>query len=457
MSYLREITMKKRLRLADERGQILIVTAVGGLALMLGISALAIDASLMYDKRNALHAAADAAAKVAAIEMRRNPGLSTPTLKTFADEQVNALGLTAAACGATSGTSVCINHPPVNGPFNCTNLPGQCNSFVEAIVSQQAGTFFARLLGRTIMTPGARAVAGVSPGPNCLVVFDHLTIKISGGSLIDMGDCSMVINGQGNPPIGGHDLDNGGGAGSIIGKTIGVYDSGSVGCTGNCGPPYTPPISYGVPRATDPLKDLPSPANPGPVSCTQKQIIGANTFSSYDVTNNVSDLQNYYCGWNFKGPGASVRLNPGIYYIDGNITAENPGTDVQITGDGVMIYLSPAARWQTISNHVILGTTAQPLTAPTSGPYTGILLYQSRDTAYYDAIFGKNLTDLAIKGAFYFPTGTIQMANENSSILANPCMVIVAWAIEVDKPNFQLRSSCSGFLGSPLMTLTVVE
>ena len=73
------------------------------------------------------------------------------------------------------------------------------------------------------------------------------------------------------------------------------------------------------------------------------------------------------------------------------------------------------------------------------------------------AVFGKNNTFLAAKGAFYFPTATVQMKNENSMTLTNPCMVIVAWAIEVDKPNFQLNNSCVGYLGSPLMSLTVVE
>jgi Flp pilus assembly protein TadG len=190
-----------------ERGQILIITAVS-LVMLLSVAALAIDASYMYETRNQLHAAADAAAKVAAIELRRQSSLSITELERFAGEQVNAMGLSAAACGATSGASVCLYHPPQTGPFNCANLPGDCTSFVEAVVSQQKTTFFARVLGRFVMTPAARAVAGVSPGPNCMVVFDHVLLDLNAATnVIHMETCSLVINGQASPPF---DLNNDG-------------------------------------------------------------------------------------------------------------------------------------------------------------------------------------------------------------------------------------------------------
>ena len=55
----------------SERGSILILTALS-MTVLLGIAALSIDISFMYDKRNRLHAAADAAAKSGAFEVRRD-------------------------------------------------------------------------------------------------------------------------------------------------------------------------------------------------------------------------------------------------------------------------------------------------------------------------------------------------------------------------------------------------
>src|SRR5689334_14515823 len=139
----------------SESGQILILTAVS-MTVLLGIAALSIDASYMFDKRNRLYAAADAAAKTGAFEVQRNSGITIPQLQNFANQQVTAHGF-----NPGGSTSVVVNHPPANGPF-AGNL-----GYVEALVSEPTNTFFGRILGRTSMTPGARAVAGSANPTNC--------------------------------------------------------------------------------------------------------------------------------------------------------------------------------------------------------------------------------------------------------------------------------------------------
>jgi len=448
--------------LGDQKGQVLVMTVVS-LTMLLGIAALAIDASFMYDKRNELHAAADAAAKVGAIELRRNSSASIAELKRFADEQVNALGLSAAPCGATSGASVCINHPPdplniYNSPFNCTNLPGDCMSFVEAIVSQQTGTFFARILGRLTMTPAARAVAGVSPGPNCMVVFDHVTYSNPAtGSYVHMDDCSLVVNGAGSPA---HDIDN---RATLYANTIGVVHTGSAGCDPSHDCTYNDhgtitPITQGVAPASDPLATLP-PLPPPPLQTPALPTPTCTTPPSYSANKTILavNVDDYYCGFEVVGsgfPGTTITFETGKnFYINGPIT-DKTGSSIVFSATDVMLYLSSAGRIDLQqSNNVTI-----QMTAPTSGTYEGILFYQDRTTPTgTTAIFGKNNTFIAAKGAFYFPTVTIQMNNENSPTLTNPCMVIVAWAIEVDKPHFELNNACLGFSGSPLMSLAIVE
>src|SRR4026207_817471 len=75
----------------DERGQILILTALS-MPVLLAIAALSIDASYMYDRRNKLYAAADAAAKAGAIEVSRDPMISHASLVNFAHHQLGGHG-----------------------------------------------------------------------------------------------------------------------------------------------------------------------------------------------------------------------------------------------------------------------------------------------------------------------------------------------------------------------------
>ncbi len=102
----------------SERGQVLVLTVLA-MTVLLGIAALSVDAGFMYDQRNELFAAADAAAKIGATEVGRNAAVTAAALTAFGTQQVGAHGFTTAACGTSTvgQAAVCINHPPANGPF----------------------------------------------------------------------------------------------------------------------------------------------------------------------------------------------------------------------------------------------------------------------------------------------------------------------------------------------------
>src|SRR4030095_16278379 len=65
---------RERNRSGDERGQILLLIALS-IVVIIGVMSLTLDASFMYEERNRLHAAADAAAKSAALEVFRGNSL----------------------------------------------------------------------------------------------------------------------------------------------------------------------------------------------------------------------------------------------------------------------------------------------------------------------------------------------------------------------------------------------
>src|SRR5688572_30467957 len=174
-------TQHRRVQLRNQEGQILVLTSVSMIAL-LGIMALSLDASFMFEKRNRLHAAADAAAKSAAIEIIRNSSVTQTSLEKFADQQVIAHGFLPTRQSGT--TSVVVNRPPSSGPF-AGNV-----SYVEAIVSESTSTFFARILGWINMTPLATAVAGAGSPAYCMYIDEDLVI---GNTAINLNGCGVSV------------------------------------------------------------------------------------------------------------------------------------------------------------------------------------------------------------------------------------------------------------------------
>src|SRR4051812_4739690 len=199
----------------SERGSILILTALS-MTVLLGIAALSVDASFMYDKRNRLHAAADAGAKSAAFELQRNSSISLTDLQTFANQQVSAHGFNPAGT-----TSVVVHPPPASGAFTGDT------SYVEVIASEPTSTFFGRILGWTSMTPAARAVAGTSNNLACIIALRGMGIPYS----IELGNMEMTLDGCG--VAAGGDLHGASGGPEIKGTpppSVGIVGT----CQGKC-------------------------------------------------------------------------------------------------------------------------------------------------------------------------------------------------------------------------------
>src|SRR6266511_3378337 len=125
----------------SERGSILVLTALVLVAL-LGMTALAVDAGFLFDVRQKMQSAADAAARSGALEAARGiadtcTGTGACGLRPFVEHEALVHGFT----HGQGGVTVTINRPPTqsaNG-FN-TN-----NNYVEVIISRSTSTFFMRL------------------------------------------------------------------------------------------------------------------------------------------------------------------------------------------------------------------------------------------------------------------------------------------------------------------------
>jgi hypothetical protein len=388
----------------------MLIISAFSIVTLLAISALAIDASFMYDKRNRLYAAADAAAKIAAAELHRDSTLSTTVLTRFANQQVTAHGFTPVGCGATGGTAVCINHPPTTGRF-----AGDAN-YVEAILSEPTGTFFGKLLGRTSMTPGAWAVAGNSNPLNCLVT---LGPPGTTPASLAFGNTTLALNGCGIGDTGDLSGDNPNAA--ITGTpTPRVTVTGS--CSGTCGAMGT--LTTSAPPPSDPLASLPDFTNPYG-SCSA----GTGTTLSQGCYTSIAS--------------SVTTLNAGRYYITGAVDIGN------LTGTNVFLYLAgPDGQLKADNNKSLI------LSAQTSGTYTGIAIFQARgNTQQFDP---KNGFTLQVSGAIYMPSVDVEF--KNSLIFGQTtCALLVAKTLNIKNGNGSMSNQgCAALFGGAMFTTVAV-
>lgn len=317
-----------------ERGSILLLAALS-MVMLLGIVALAIDASFMYTERDRMSGAADAAAKSAALELVHHP---SSDLQAFANRDVVMNGFTPSPDG---DTHVEVVAPPDHGAY--ASKP----KYVQVTVWRDTPTLFGTVLGWLSMRPTAYAVAGTSAPEDCLIVMDDLTI---GNAEINMKGCNVHVGGDliGNNPNA--DIQGpAAAAGSCSGGKHGLCDADTV---------------TGAPPPQNPFEGLAAPSVSGSCGAATLNPLPPGCYSSI--------------------PASVTTLQSGTFKVTGKITLGS-----SLTGNGVLVYLT--------STGSIDGNTGElDLTAlDNNAPYAGIALYGDPGST----IDYKNGFRLKIKGA----------------------------------------------------------
>jgi Flp pilus assembly protein TadG len=180
----------------------------------------------------------------------------------------------------------------------------------------------------------------------------------------------------------------------------------------------TPTPQTRCPAMPDPLASLPAPSNAG----------GSCTYNNFEVDSSGTLNPGVYCGGINVGSSAKATFNPGVYIIrDGQFTI---GSSAQVTGQGVMFYLTGS------NANLDQGSSSyMNFTAPTSGTYKGIVFFQSRTANTSENRFGGSSTTI-VQGAVYFPNGTAEI-NCSGSVMANGDYTI--WIVK----RLQLDSSAT--------------
>lgn len=423
------------------RGQIMVLFAMM-VPTVLAFMGLSLDVGRYYHIKRRMQTAADAGAMGGAHELwRRNFDLITPAAK-------GDSGLNGFKDGSNSVT-VIVNRPPATGA-----RAGDA-SFVEVIVEQPVPSIMLRYFGPESATVRARGVAGmVAWGDGCVLALDPLrkgALTVAGTATLT-SSCGVMVNSIDDRAL----TVNGGGCiyatgGSGIGVTGSYISNGSANCT------YPPPTAD-TPPALNPLAYMAKPV----------ALAGTPTFNNKTLTSGGSRtdepfielLPGIYTG-GIKIAGANVTFLPGTYIMDGG-GFEVTGNSI-INGDGVTFFSTKfasggggggGAPLQCGEIH-IGGDVTATLSAPSEGPYAGMLFWMDNNCPYKtpgSEIVGTSASKLV--GALYFPTTPLKYAGTSQS---DGWTIIVAQTIDIVGTSDVNNDYAGSTVPVPLRKVTLVE
>jgi len=373
-----DLDLLKRFR-EDTHGGVLVYMGIM-LPVLLGVTGLALDASLWYAQKRSVQAIADTAAYSVMLEIERigDAGLA----KIAAKEDAVIYGLDESA-----GDSITINIPPKFGAYANTN------GYYEVIVGQPASIFLAGLLVGDFDT-AARAVSGgaAASNPPCLLASDPSmknAFKVNNGTVSTTG-CNIHVNSSDDKAL--YVANNGTLDADPIDVVGGVDKKGTITSTPN----------VDMPSIADPLANLATPS------------VSGCDYTDVSYSSGTPTLQpGVYCGGISLSGSADVEMLPGTYIISGDASDSfSVSGQAAVTGNGITTYFDGDTSLS------LNGQGAMDLSAPTSGSYAGMLFHgdPNGDEATQYSITGNG--SAILDGIMYFPSG-ITKINGNGNTSSN--------------------------------------
>jgi Flp pilus assembly protein TadG len=377
---------------------------------LFGFVALAVDVSSFYQQKREVQAAADAAAVAAAEEA--SYGNSTETAAAQASVRRHGFNPHASKNPATIKIKT-----PTTG-----NYAGN-TSYIEVDVSQPVSTLFLSGFSRTsTMTVSARAVASAgqsSPTCVCLEGTSGTDLNMSNGSTINTVGCGITVDSSSNNAVtmaGGSYLS----ADSIGSIAVNWNNAGNVnngakissttkvvqGISTACSPALPPAPVYNTSQCT---------ADPsGHYHGGAAYSVGPGADSNYTTTQSGGPFAGLACysSLTVGSNGQKVNLNPGTYVISGGQLHFQSGAGGVSNqgGDGVFFYLTNGA------SLVMDNGASANLIAPTSGDYSGTLIFQ--DPADTQPINVQGGSKAVYNGTIFAPSSNLTLGNGSNSTIA---------------------------------------
>ena len=456
---------------------------------LLGIAAIVVDLGMSWILRRQEQNAADPGAIAAAryIEEGDSPATRAKmnTAACFYAQQNDFFSGDNATCDAARASSDLQVLWPPSGP-HAGNFAGR-PEMVLVVIRDQHPSFFGRIFNQDVASVATGAVAAretESANSNSLVALD----PTSCGSGHIHGNADITIEPVENPETpgvpfsGGYVQINSSCAGGAMDDACGngsgaFHHGGNAGAelraphmyiNGTCqasGGDVPTPVTEGAPPIGDPLAGLVGPrqeeypAGQCPNNAGVYQTM-TPSWGGCQINRNTVTLTPgvYWGGWNFKGSGTVVRLQPGVYIMAGGGISVAGQASIDTVGDGsgnparLMIFSTDNTMDPACADDIAVarsgGTPAEPrcvqgqlklsgqgsvaLWGLDSGPWKGLLIWQDGDGSNPDApveLTGNGALNLA--GTIYAPDANVKIAGNGNAVGTRLAVQIIAWQWDV--------------------------
>ena len=444
--------------LRDRRGAAAVLLAVA-LSGIVGVVGLGSEAAAWYYITRSMQGATDAAAASAAAEL----AAGTSAGSSVSSDQLRNAGRSVAAtfnfANGTHSTTVTVNNPPAT----TTNLTGcsspftAFNCYVEVIISQPQTPLLSAVFMSTGPTITSRAVALANTGatPSACVLALNKTaaqaINLSGTGTMAFNGCPLADNSSASNAL-------------YVGSNASVTAEAAYVVGGINGTVATTPTPNDTHTGTNPMIDpYASYTPPSKSTCDVNNGIqvngnGQNSGQMIPPANWTGGTVYKICKGISVGSStnsAYLSLRPGFTYIVDNGTLSvtssswlyqcTPGgldpkdagcTAGTATGGGVTIYLTSDSGAP--ANVDLHGQANVKLSAPTSGPYSGVVIWQALTTCT-SANNGNNGNNggnsqctnnfdggatMSTTGALYFPKNAVDF--QGGTLTGASCTQLIA-------------------------------
>lgn len=364
----------------DQEGAVAVLAALA-LPALLGFGALAVDLGYARVVETQLQAAADAAALAASQKLPDTTAARTAALDLAAKNTPSGYGTIIQSSDVSFGRYDPSTQVFTSGAANPNAVQVQTSRTVAK--GNQLPTFLAGILTGTPLQVSRVSIAFRDTAQTyCVIVLDPNSVgalSVNGGGTFQVPNCGVQVN------SGHNKAASAGNATNVVAKKfclVGGYNGS-----------FSPTPDTGCAALADPLSAVPEPAAPNGGTC----YTGATPLPNQTYCGTIT-LNN------------SVTLSPGIYYFKGATVTF--GTGANLTGTGVMFFFDANSSMDLSSNGTV------NLTAPSSGTYAGISMFQSRSATTNNTMKMTGGANFIIDGTIYMPKASLQLTG-NSDVSVN--------------------------------------
>jgi Flp pilus assembly protein TadG len=401
--------------LKDRKAGIAPILALG-LVPLLGAVGTSVDYSRANSARTAMQAAIDAAAVVL---LKKTEGLSSDQLNdkgksyfnaNFARPEVQNIAVTAALSPVSGGSTLTMS------------------------ATGSISTTFARVLGfSTLNISAGAAVTLLSDGLGCVLSLNRTAsgaMSAGGSSSVSLNNCSIYDNSSSSTAF------TVGGSSRVEALSVGVVG----GISGSANVTTTQGIKTGVTPLVDPYADV---ANPTASGTDQNACNGQCPHGTATLDPGI-----YKQGMKLVA-GANITLNPGIYYLQDDLSVQGGAT---LSGVGVTLVFT-SSNGTKYASASISGNATINLTAPTTGATAGIVVFGDRSMPSSTSFKFNGGSTQYFGGAVYVPAASIDYAGGAST--STSCTQIIGNTVTFSG-NSNVAINCSNYKTKPF-SATVVK